>query len=172
MDRQEKSESSLLESYRQLMTVILMMVLLAVLAFQYFGAVPNIAGQGLRLDYNRWLNVLGMLRSQWQGSGQPNIMAVSWIEQITPQSGTSVPVQFKASGVSRVTMSSGGWPLPEQWSTNGCEALWQKLLGVKVDGEGLQAEYRGDSKTCRYFVGDGASVNYQLTTGQVVFLTQ
>lgn len=172
MNQSEDSGSRLQSAYRQMIAVILLLVVLAVLGFRYFEAVPGIVGQSLQVEHTRLLNVLAMTKSKWLGEGKPSQMTLAWIRQVDEQdTGDDAAPELEHTEPSLILMAEGGWPVPADFSVNGCSSLWYQLLGVRLDGDELWTEYNSSSKTCRFRASDGSEIQYQLDTGVVNFLT-
>ncbi|MGI2260226.1 hypothetical protein [Shewanella sp. GXUN23E] len=172
MDSSENSGGRLQTVYRQLVAVILLLLVLAVLGYRYFEAVPGIVAQGLQVEQTRLLNVLAMTRSKWLGEGQPPRMLLSWVKQVDiPSAQASAALTLENTQSSEVLMASGGWPLPHERSAAGCARLWYQLLGVLPDGQELQVQFDGESFACWFIAGDGSRLSYRLDSGEVNFLT-
>ncbi|MCL2912248.1 hypothetical protein L2725_00380 [Shewanella corallii] len=172
MDSSEESAGRLQGVFRQMVAVVLLLLVLAVLGYRYFEAVPGVVAQGLQLEQTRLLNVLAMTRSKWLGEGKPPKLTLAWVERVD-MAGTSddEAVSLEHSRPSQVAMADGGWPLPHEQSQSGCETLWYQLLGVRPDGEDLLVEYDADSRACWFMAPDGSRLSYQLQSGEVTFLT-
>ncbi len=156
---QQQADGELLQVFGKVVAIVLLLTLLGVLGFRYFGSVNNISAQGLRVDHTRLLNVLGMVKAQWLAKGRPNEMKLTW-----DSTGTKYADSF-------VKMSSGGWPLPNNLDSSGCEQLWYQLLGLDTLSQQLVSEIGAKREVCSYIANNSDRVGYQLTSGRVIFLT-
>ena len=166
---QQKADGELLELYGKMIAIVLLLALLGVLGFRYFGSVNHIAAQGLRIDHTRLLNVLGMIKGQWLAQGRPKEMRLDW------DTGISISADKKSTQITSdmnfVKMSSGGWPLPNKLDSAGCEQLWYQLLGLDTASQQVVSVLGQEGDVCSYVANDFDRLGYQLTTGRVIFLT-
>lgn len=160
MGLQHKAETRLLHRYRQLATAIAIFALLAILAFLYFQMLPGLTGEALQVEHRRLQLVLASVRSQWQIHGQPQYMDLSW-----------VAVPHVTNQDTLIKMSPHGWPLPDELNDQGCELLWFKLLGVKLDSWEITGNYQPQTHSCKFTAVNLTSVIYKLSSGNVNFLT-
>lgn len=159
MKSQQKADGELLQVFGKVVAIVLLLTLLSVLGFRYFGSVSNISSQGLRVDHNRLLNVLGMVKAQWLAQGRPTEMKLTWAS-----TGTEYAESY-------VKMSAGGWPLPNNRDASGCEQLWYQLLGKDTLSQQFVSEIDAKRDVCNYIANNSDRVGYQLTSGRVIFLT-
>ncbi|WP_137224769.1 hypothetical protein [Shewanella sp. MEBiC00475] len=192
MKSQQKADDDLLKVYGKMMAILVLLIVFAILGARYMSTIPNLTKQGLAFEHNRLLNVLAMVRSQWLTSGRPDKMLLSWynvapnVLDDTSAVETSKSSQLENSTLHRaqdkaeaelmgannwITLSSNGWPVLDTDDVNGCKKLWQQLLASKVEELDLTIEYQAETKVCRYYSDDKASLSYQLQTGRVIFLT-
>ncbi|WP_372871521.1 hypothetical protein [Shewanella sp.] len=160
MPSQRDVESDLIGTYRLLLAVIVLMLLLAIVGFRYFGSLDSIASNRMALEQTRWLNIVSMARSKWLGQGRGEVLKLEW-EML----GRHSPAQAEL-----VTMSNTGWPQPPAATDDGCLRLWQQLLGY----EGLKpvVVFFNDKKsTCDYFGDAGSGLSYDPHTGKVTSVT-
>ncbi|MPY25884.1 hypothetical protein FM037_01880 [Shewanella psychropiezotolerans] len=165
---QQKADGELLELYGKMIAIVLLLALLGVLGFRYFGSVNNIAAQGLRIDHTRFLNVLGMIKAQWLAQGRPKEMRLDW------DTGSVISVNNQVTELEEmnlVKMSSGGWPLPNKLDSAGCEQLWYRLLGLDTASQQVVSSLSQGGDVCSYVANNLDRLGYQLTTGRVIFLT-
>ncbi|BAJ00263.1 hypothetical protein [Shewanella violacea] len=166
---QQKADGELLGLFSKMIAIVLLLALLAILGFRYFGSVNNIAAQGLRVDHTRLLNVLGMIKGKWLAQGRPKQMMLDW------DTGFSISADSQSSqtisAMNLVKMSSGGWPLPNKRDSTGCEQLWYKLLGPDTMSQQFVSSISPGGNVCNYIVIDSGRMSYQLATGYVNFLT-
>lgn len=162
MQTQQKAESDLLRLYGRIIAIGLVLVIMAVIGAKYFFTLPQIAARGLEVDHARFLNVLVMVRSQWLSLGKPPQMQLNWeaFDNIS-----------KDTELSIVDINGLGWPQPKQYSTQGCQDLWQQLMGAEIHDVGLEADYLAKDNSCHYRSHNGDSLGYQLNSGRVIFLT-
>lgn len=159
MQSQQQADGELLQVFGKVVAIVLLLTLLSVLGFRYFGSVNNISAQGLRVDHTRLLNVLGMVKAQWLAQGRPSEMHLSW-----DSAGTEYATSI-------VKMSSGGWPLPNQANSSGCEQLWYQLLGHDTLSQQLVSKMSAEGDVCSYIANNSDRLGYQLISGHVIFLT-
>lgn len=162
MQSQQKAESDLLRVYGRLVSLTLILVILAVIGVKYFATMPQLAARSVELEHTRFLNVLAMVRSQWLSLGKPQQMRLDW-EVFNEQSANSEQT-FVVMGVQ-------GWPQPSQFDNQGCQALWQQLMGQEPGSESLTGSYFVKDNSCRFRSQNGDSIGYQLNSGRVIFLT-
>ncbi|MGL4750763.1 MAG: MSHA biogenesis protein MshF [Shewanella sp.] len=162
MQSQQKAESDLLRVYGRLVSLTLILVILAVIGVNYFSTVPQLAVRNLELEHTRFLNVLAMVRSQWLSLGKPQQMRLNW--EVFNEQSTNSEQTFVAMGVQ-------GWPQPSQFDDQGCQALWQQLMGQDLAENTLMGAYFSKDNSCRYRSQNGDSIGYQLNSGRVIFLT-
>lgn len=162
MQSQQKAEGDLLRLYGRMITVALVLMIMAVIGAKYWVIMPQIVARGLEVDHARFLNVLVMVRSQWLSLGKPQRLQLNWEAFDSPS---------RENDASVVTMNPLGWPQPERFTTEGCQALWWQLMGAKLNDEALVASYLSKDNTCHYRAQNGDSLGYQLSSGRVIFLT-
>ena len=162
MQTQQKAESDLLRIYGRMITIGLVLVIMAVIGAKYFFTLPQIAARGLEVDHARFLNVLVMARSQWLSLGKPPQLQLNW---------EAFDNSAKETEPSVVDVNGLGWPQPKQLNGQGCQDLWQQLMGAEVDNAGLVADYLVKDNSCHYRSHSGDSLGYQLNSGRVIFLT-
>ncbi|MBT1444107.1 MSHA biogenesis protein MshF [Shewanella sp. JM162201] len=156
---QRDADSDLLSVYRRLLAVVVLMLLLAALAYRYFGSLDSLSSHSLALEQTRLVNIVLMARSQWLGEGQGEQIKLDWArmhEQAPP-----APVV--------VRISQNGWPQPAELSDAGCGALWQQLMGYHWDGDVSLDE---PQHSCRYSARGGDTISYQLNSGKVTLVTR
>ncbi|SQH74911.1 conserved protein of unknown function [Shewanella benthica] len=166
---QQKADGELLELYGKMIAIALLLALLGVLGFRYFGSVNHLAAQGLRIDHTRLLNVLGMIKAQWLAQGRPKEMRLDW------DTGISISADKHSTQITAdmnfVKMSSGGWPLPNKLDSAGCEQLWYRLLGLDTASQQVVSVFGQGGDVCSYVANNFDRLGYQLTSGRVIFLT-
>ena len=162
MQSQQKAESDLLRVYGRLVSLTLILVILAVIGVKYFASMPQLAARSVELEHTRFLNVLAMVRSQWLSLGKPQQMRLDW--EVFNEQSTNSEQTFVVMGVQ-------GWPQPSQFDDQGCQALWQQLMGQEQGDESLIGSYFAKDNSCRYRAQNGDSIGYQLNSGRVIFLT-
>ena len=160
MPSQKKAEAKLIFHHRKLWTIITVVTFMTVMAFLYFKMLPGLTGEALQVEHRRLQNILASVRSQWQIHGEPDYMNLEWLT-LTKQTPEN----------SLVKMSARGFPLPSSLSDEGCEELWYKLLGVKLDSWEINGEYHPEINSCKFVAVNLASVIYELSSGNVNFLT-
>lgn len=159
MPNQHQAEEDLLRTFAKLAALVILLIVLAVLGVRYFSAVDQVSARGLQLEHHRLLNVLAMVRSKWLSLGRPEQMWLDW------------QTQDQSPPLSQLTMNQAGWPQAPSRDDSGCAALWQQLLGGVPDKAVIQAQFIQQDQSCRYFSSSGESLNYQLESGRVIFLT-
>ena len=102
-----------------------------------------------------------MIRSQWLIRGKPSSLKLDWRSQ--PDG------DVDATGL--VTMSEGGWPIPNETSVAGCRYLIDELLGAGYSQQ-IVTRFNSSSGVCRYIGESGGSISYQTGSGRVIFLTR
>ncbi|MGI2853224.1 MSHA biogenesis protein MshF [Shewanella algae] len=159
MPSQHQAEEDLLRTFAKLAALVILLIVLALLGVRYFSAVDQVSARGLELEHHRLLNVLAMVRSQWLRLGRPEQMQLDWQtldHEVQP---------------SPLTMNQAGWPQASSRDDSGCAALWQQLLGGVPHKAVIQAQFIPQDQSCRYLSSSGESLNYQLESGRVIFLT-
>lgn len=151
-----QSEAKSLGLFRQLVAVVVVLLILAVLAQRYFSGVNNVSAQSLAMEHTRLINVLAMVRSQWQSLGRPAQLQADWL--------------LHQQAASSLTMASGGWPTVTESSVAGCELLWTQLLGITPAQAEIGVDFVAQSHTCQFFAASGQRLEYQLSTGQLYYL--
>ena len=154
MQPQEQANGKTLGVFRQLITLIVMLVIIAVFAERYFSSVNNVSAQGLALEHNRLVNVLAMVRSQWLSLNRPDELQVDWL------------LHDESPASNRLLMNRGGWPTVRHYDETGCAALWQQLLGLSAEQSELYIRYDNASQTCQFIAANGQRIEYQLSSGQ------
>ncbi len=165
MQRQQQAEGELIQVYRSLIAVILIALLLGIFGYRYFADMNQIMGQRGDLAYNRLLNVLVMVRSQWLAYGKPKEMELDWKVFDSNTMGKLSNVSIS----SRVKMSDAGRPLPETKDATGCRKLWYQLMGQELQKQ-LVVEFHLTEQSCYYKTKSLDSISYQLTTGRVLYV--
>ncbi|MDF0535230.1 MSHA biogenesis protein MshF [Shewanella sp. A32] len=156
---QRSADDDLMSVFRQLIAVVLLLLFLGILGSRYFNGLQQVADNGLQVEHNRLLNLLAMVRSQWLTQGKPAMLKADWqLPEATSQHES-------------LLMDKGGWPLPVTLDVTGCDQLWLQLLGASAVQAGLDVSYQTDTKECQYRGSSGQRINYQLSTGRVIFLT-
>lgn len=155
MQPQEQANGKTLSVFRQLITLIVMLVIIAVFADRYFSSVNNVSAQGLAIEHNRLVNVLAMVRSQWLSLNRPDELQVDWL------------LHDESPASNRLTMHRGGWPTVTSQDNAGCEQLWQQLLGLSAAQSELNIAFDSVAQTCQYIAANGQRIEYQLNSGQV-----
>lgn len=123
MRSQQKAESNLLNLYGRMIALIVVLTMMAIIGIKYFSTMPQLAARGLELEHTRFLNIVAMVRSQWLSLGKPSQMNLDW-EIFDNQNQQLKP--------SVVKMNTLGWPQPQQRNNQGCQALWQQLMGTEL----------------------------------------
>ncbi|WP_237524070.1 hypothetical protein [Shewanella sp. KX20019] len=136
------------------------MLVLSYLAFGYFGGVNQVGQRSIQVEHNRLLNVLGVIRSQWQIQGKPERLQLDWRSDLTDSAET----------ISYVSMATGGWPIPDETSVAGCRELIGELLGLSYAKQ-VVTKFNSNTGACRYIGEEGGSISYQTSSGRVIFLT-
>ncbi|MDR6965868.1 MSHA biogenesis protein MshF [Shewanella putrefaciens] len=162
MRSQQKAESNLLNLYGRMIALIVVLTMMAIIGIKYFSTMPQLAARGLELEHTRFLNIVAMVRSQWLSLGKPSQMNLDW-EIFDNQSQQLKP--------SVVKMNALGWPQPLQLDNQGCQALWQQLMGTELKKSTLTGAYLPRDNSCHYRSQNGDSIGYQLDSGRVIFLT-
>ncbi|WP_338591498.1 hypothetical protein VXM60_02780 [Shewanella khirikhana] len=161
MQPQREVEGELIGTYRQLLAVIVLMLLLAIVGLRYFGSLDSMASHGMTLEQSRWLNIVSMARSKWLGQGRGDTLKLEW--EMLGREKPADPVL--------VAMSTNGWPQPQTETAVGCLQLWQQLLGN--DGKQLvDVGFDYQARACDYFGEAGSQLTYTLDTGKVTLVTQ
>lgn len=158
MTNQKHANSNLTHHNRQLWAGISALGFLVFLAFLYFKILPELTGEALQLEHRRLQNILASVRTQWQMHGEPEYMDLDWIEN------DHVPNTL-------VKMSPSGFPVPDDLTDQGCEQLWYKLLGVKLDSWEITGTYQKNTHSCHFAAVNLVKVIYELRSGNVNFLT-
>ena len=166
---QQKADGELLELYGKMIAIVLLLALLSVLGFRYFGSVNHISAQGLRIDHTRLINVLGMIKAQWLAQGRPKEMRLDWDTGVSNSADRSFTQN--TSDINFVKMSSGGWPLPNKLDSAGCEQLWYQLLGLDTSSQQIVSLFAREGDVCSYVASNFDRVGYRLASGRVNFLT-
>lgn len=162
MRSQQKAESNLLNLYGRMIALIVVLTMMAIIGIKYFSTMPQLAARGLELEHTRFLNIVAMVRSQWLSLGKPSQMNLDW-EIFDNQNQQLKP--------SVVKMNILGWPQPQQRNNQGCQALWQQLMGTELKKSTLIGAYLPRDNSCHYRSQNGDSIGYQLDSGRVIFLT-
>ncbi|TCN86292.1 MSHA biogenesis protein MshF [Shewanella fodinae] len=158
MAPQRGADDSLMSVYRQLIALLLLLLLLGIIGVRYFNGLQQVADNSLQVEYNRVLNVLAMVRSQWLNQGKPVTLLADWQLSDSHQQDA-------------LLMDKGGWPLPPTFDASGCQQLWQQLSGASATQVGIVVRYQVDAQVCDYQSSSGPSIRYQLRDGKVIFLT-
>ncbi|WOT04794.1 hypothetical protein [Shewanella youngdeokensis] len=117
--------------------------------------------QSFNDEHNRLLNILGVIRSQWQLQGRPQKLKLDWHSELNSNNNV----------IGYVAMADGGWPIPDQQNVKGCSQLIDELLGTGYS-ETLSIDYNFNTGVCRYMGTHGSSISYQTTSGRVIFVTE
>ncbi|ABV89074.1 hypothetical protein [Shewanella pealeana] len=158
---QHKADSELLNVYGKLIALIILLIVLFYLSFNYFGSIKQLGQPSIQVEHTRLLNVLGVARSQWLMRSKPDILLLDWYSDS----------QEHASSTGQVRMAAGGWPIPDETSVAGCRRLLIELLGPGYMKQ-IDTRFNPDTGVCRYLGESGESISYQTTSGRVIFLTQ
>lgn len=162
MQSQQKAESDLLRLYGRMVTTILVLLVMAVIGIRYFSYISLLGSPNLELEHTRFLNVVAMVRSQWLSLGKPRQMQLDWEILSEPNVNNKKTL---------VVMSMQGWPQPNQLDDQGCQLLWQQLMGQDIRDTTLIGVYFSKDNSCRYRSENGNRMDYLLDSGRVVFLT-
>ncbi|MBW8182827.1 hypothetical protein [Shewanella nanhaiensis] len=164
---QQKADGELLQVLGKVVSLLLILVLLATLAFKYFSSLETVGVQRLKADHTKLINVLGMVKAQWFAQGRPDLMPLDWNSfGIYGQNLT------KESELVLIKMSKGGWPLPEQRDKVGCKQLWGQLLGRETERQHIVTSFDSSRDVCNYFDNNSERLSYHLSSGRVIFLTK
>ncbi|GIU13872.1 MULTISPECIES: hypothetical protein [unclassified Shewanella] len=158
---QHKADAKLLDVYGKLIALIILLIVLFYLSFNYFGSIKQLAQPSMQVEHTRLLNVLGVARSQWLMRSKPEILQLDWYSDS----------QEHASSTGQVRMAASGWPIPSETSVAGCRQLLVELLGPGYTKQ-IDTRFNPDTGVCRYLGESGESISYQTTSGRVIFLTQ
>lgn len=150
-----------LTAYRRMVSVTVILLLLGILGSKYFDVLPSMAAKGLEIEHPRLLNVLAMVRAQWLGVNRPQVLHLDWF---------AINNEAKPTSKIVITMSTGGWPLPDSHDNAGCQRLWWQLLGSDLATDELMAIYVDDANACKYQSVNGSLILYDLDSGTVSFL--
>lgn len=166
MQSQQQADGELVQMFGKVIAIVLLLTLLSILGFRYFGSVDKISAQGLRVDHTKMLNVLAMVKAQWLAKGRPSEMRLEW-------DGLDFATQEKHVSVDQnlVKMSHGGWPLPDTADSMGCKQLWHQLLGLAPGKQQIVTQLSSEGDVCSFVAKNADRLSYQLTTGRVIFLT-
>ncbi len=164
---QQQADGELLQMLGKVIAIVLLLTLLSILGFRYFGSVDKLSAQGLRVDHTKMLNVLAMIKAQWLSKGRPPEMKLEW-----DTSGFQDSEPFEIEGYTIVKMSRGGWPLPEAENSMGCKQLWHQLLGREPHKQQIVTRLGSEGDVCSYVATNSDRLSYHLTTGRVIFLTK
>ncbi len=171
MQSQQQADGELVQMFGKVIAIVLLLTLLSILGFRYFGSVDKITAQGLRIDHTKMLNVLAMVKAQWLSKGRPSEMRLEW-----DASGFQEREPFNIEGENSegrnlVKMSHGGWPLPDTADSMGCKQLWHQLLGLAPGKQQIVTQLSSEGDVCSFVAKNADRLSYQLTTGRVIFLT-
>ncbi|RTR31241.1 hypothetical protein [Shewanella atlantica] len=172
MQSQQQADGELLQMFGKVIAIVLLLTLLSILGFRYFGSVDKISAQGLRVDHTKMLNILAMVKAQWLAKGRPPEMKLEWD---TLGFGELEPLDIEgqtSEGNNLVKMSHGGWPLPDVADSVGCKLLWRQLLGRGPVEQHIVTQLNSEGDVCSYIANNSDRLSYQLTTGRVIFLTK
>ena len=157
---QQKSDRELLSLSGKVFSIIILLLVLSYLAFSHFDGIKLLGNSNIQNVHNKMLNVLAGVKSQWLIRGQPTQLKLDWRTDLNQD----------RLQVSYVSMSEGGWPMPNETSVAGCRQLIGSLLGDSYTKH-FVTELDINTETCRYVGVDGGSISYQLNSGRVIFLT-
>ncbi|MCG9730295.1 hypothetical protein L1D44_10580 [Shewanella sp. Isolate13] len=161
MLNQQKADAELISVYGKIIALIILLIVLFYLAFNYFGSIKQLSRPSMQVEHTRLLNVLGVARSQWLMRSKPEILILDWYSD-NPK---------HASSTGQVRMAAGGWPVPNETSVAGCRQLLMELLGPGY-AQQIETRFNSDTGVCRFIGESGESISYQTTSGRVIFLTQ
>ena len=161
MLQQQKAEGDLLTVYARLIAIVLVFVLMAILGGRYFYAAPDLVKRNLQLEHDRMVNMLVMVRSQWLSLGKPTEMKLDW----------ETLGQYQQQAIT-MYISSKGMPLPNTRDSQGCQQLWNALLGSDISIKGINVDYSNKDDACVFFASDKEQIIYSMLTGKVSYLTQ
>ncbi|KFZ37820.1 hypothetical protein HR45_08160 [Shewanella mangrovi] len=157
MQPQEQQDLKSISLFRQLIALVVFLILLATIAERYFGGINTVSANSLALEHNRLLNVLAMVRSQWQSLGKPQRMTADWL------------LFENGQATNTLVMDRGGWPTIDTFDAQGCEQLWFELLGVTAQQADVATEFDGQQQICHFRTESGQSISYQISSGQVAY---
>ncbi|UJF21983.1 hypothetical protein [Shewanella sp. OMA3-2] len=182
MLKQQKADDDLLKIYGRIVAISIFLLVLAMLGFKYFNAIPTIAGKSLALEHTRFLNITTMIKSQWLSSGRPKQLLLNWQSMAPKVAGNNGDIgaakaerqnatddldnQFFAAD-NWISLSDKGWPIIDSLDVQGCKRLWYQLLATQLTD--IEVSYDADDRICRYTAGDFANISYQFTSGRVLF---
>ncbi|MEZ9819354.1 hypothetical protein AB4238_01840 [Shewanella sp. 10N.286.45.A1] len=158
---QQKADIELLTLFGKISSLVILLLVLSYLAFNYFGSIKQAGQQHIQVDHNRLLNTLGIIRSQWLIRGKPSPLKLDWRSE--PKG------DIAATGF--VAMAEGGWPILNEASAVGCRELIDELLGAGYSQQ-VVTRFNSSSGVCRYIDVSGGSISYQTGSGRVIFLTR
>ena len=157
---QQKADIELLTLFGKIFSLVILLLVLSCLAFNYFGGIKQAGQQHIKVDHNRLLNTLGVIRSQWLIRGKPAQLKLDWRSELDGD--------IESTGF--VSMAEGGWPLPNETTVTGCRDLIDELLGTGYSQQ-IVTKFNSSSGVCRYIGESGGSISYQIDSGRVIFLT-
>lgn len=166
MQSQQQADGELVQMFGKVIAIVLLLTLLSILGFRYFGSVDKISAQGLRVDHTKMLNILAMVKAQWLAKGRPSEMKLEW-----DTLGFGERESLDIAGKNLVKMSHGGWPIPDVADSVGCKQLWRQLLGRGPVEQQIVTQLNSEGDVCSYIANNSDRLSYQLTTGRVIFLT-
>ncbi|WP_394147706.1 hypothetical protein [Shewanella atlantica] len=166
MQSQQQADGELLQMFGKVIAIVLLLTLLGILGVRYFSSVDKLGAQGLRVDHNKMLNVLAMVKAQWLAKGRPAEMRLEWDDLAFDRQESVEP-----AGQTLVKMSPGGWPIPDTDDLAGCKQLWRQLLGREPGTQQVVTELGPGGDVCSFIANNSDRLSYQLSTGRVIFLT-
>ena len=174
MNRQQKLEASLMQTFTRVLVVVLISVLVAIGIKQMLANVQVFHNENLKQEVQRLKHVIQVLHNQWLIKGKPNKLEVTWSKLAENMSDIEIAatnnkteIQFNAQGV----------PQLKTKDNQGCEQLWQALMAADSKLLNIQAEYEQQHDVCLFrqqlkadeeqLLGE---IHYQMNTGQVDYL--
>lgn len=157
MQRQQLADSELIKLYGKVVAIVVVLIMLAVLAFRFMGSVEDVSAQGLKMEHTRLVNVLAMVRSQWLRQGRPDTLVLHW------STGEASP------SVEPVLINQQGLPTLKHADEAGCRQLWLQLLGPKPQQVAVRVATTDSGPVCEYVSRNGDKLSYQLNSGRVIW---
>ncbi len=174
MDRQQKLDAQLMQTFSRIFVFVIIFGLIAVAIIKMTKPLQIFHNESVKQEALRLQHVIHILHNQWLIKGKPNELNAQW--QQLPRKAAELK-QIKTINTTNIQMGKTGFPALNAQDNQGCQHLWQTLMAADAPLLNIKADYQPQAESCHYHqvsevknsLPKGA-ITYQLRTGKVEYL--
>ncbi|RLV59044.1 hypothetical protein D5018_14220 [Parashewanella curva] len=167
MTPQQKADANVSLELVKMAAICVVLVVIGYAAAYIEPDIEQVDNQAYKQEYLRLQHVLGAVHNQWIIRGKPRYINLNWqdVSQLT-QPLNSNP---KIVASTKVKLSVSGFPVLNTQDTQGCEILWQQLMGASRSKLHLVSRYKESQQQCEFKAFDSAVIIYSLASETLSF---